>query len=159
VLFDQKKHFETMNNDNDRVIVIGAGVSGLVAARQLQSAGVPVLVLEARHRIGGRVLTTTVERVTEEWRKKKTELKKNEAGQPGDGRDQTMWSLVTSEESTGATSIPVSLGSDDHALELGANWIHELHAKPHPVLDYLQVSIRTICGVKMKLFMWSCAIF
>jgi len=144
----RKNTFETMNNDDDRVIVIGAGVSGLVAARQLQSAGVPVLVLEARHRIGGRVLTTTVERVTEEWKKKKkkkkTELKKNEAGQPLDGRDQTMWSLVTSEESTGATSIPVSLSRDDHALELGANWIHELHAKPHPVLNYLQVSIRSL---------------
>jgi cation diffusion facilitator CzcD-associated flavoprotein CzcO len=33
------------------VIVIGAGMAGLAAARRLQEAGVPVLVLEARSRL------------------------------------------------------------------------------------------------------------
>jgi monoamine oxidase len=37
------------------VIVIGAGLSGLVAARELEARGRSVLVLEARDRIGGRV--------------------------------------------------------------------------------------------------------
>ena len=37
------------------VIVIGAGLSGLVAARDLEAAGREVLVVEARDRIGGRV--------------------------------------------------------------------------------------------------------
>ena len=40
------------------VVVIGAGVAGLAAARRLQERGLRVLVLEARSRIGGRVLTT-----------------------------------------------------------------------------------------------------
>jgi monoamine oxidase len=38
-------------------IVIGAGIAGLTAAHDLQSAGEAVLVLEARDRIGGRVWT------------------------------------------------------------------------------------------------------
>ena len=40
-----------------RVIVIGAGLSGLAAARALAASGVEVVVLEARERIGGRVWT------------------------------------------------------------------------------------------------------
>ncbi|GLC27688.1 flavin monoamine oxidase family protein [Roseisolibacter agri] len=39
------------------VLVLGAGVAGLAAARVLVDAGRRVLVLEARDRIGGRVLT------------------------------------------------------------------------------------------------------
>ncbi|WP_407285788.1 flavin monoamine oxidase family protein [Streptomyces sp. BP-8] len=41
-----------MNHD---VIVLGAGLAGLAAARDLSAAGADVLVLEARDRVGGRV--------------------------------------------------------------------------------------------------------
>ena len=41
------------------VLVLGAGVSGLAAARSLLDAGYEVTVLEGRHRIGGRVRTDT----------------------------------------------------------------------------------------------------
>ncbi len=41
------------------VIVVGAGMAGLSAARALADRGLPVTVVEARDRIGGRVHTST----------------------------------------------------------------------------------------------------
>ncbi|HZG67302.1 MAG TPA: flavin monoamine oxidase family protein [Herpetosiphonaceae bacterium] len=40
-----------------KVVVVGAGMAGLVAAYELQRAGHEPILLEARHRIGGRVYT------------------------------------------------------------------------------------------------------
>ena len=39
------------------VLVIGAGMTGLIAARLLHDSGFPVTVLEARNRLGGRIWT------------------------------------------------------------------------------------------------------
>jgi monoamine oxidase len=48
-----------MTQDVD-VVVIGAGVAGLTAARALAQSGASVVVLEARERVGGRTLTQAV---------------------------------------------------------------------------------------------------
>ena len=50
-------------SDGDRLdaIVVGAGLAGLACARQLSGAGRRVVVIEANHRLGGRVATEAVE--------------------------------------------------------------------------------------------------
>jgi len=42
------------------VAVVGAGIAGLVAATELAAEGREVVVLEARDRVGGRVLNTVI---------------------------------------------------------------------------------------------------
>src|ERR1051326_7519708 len=46
-----------MQEHDADVIVIGAGVAGLACAEILSDAGKAVIILEARHRGGGRILT------------------------------------------------------------------------------------------------------
>jgi monoamine oxidase len=46
-----------MNSASADVIVIGAGIAGLAARQRLAAAGLAVLVIEARDRVGGRIFT------------------------------------------------------------------------------------------------------
>ena len=46
-----------INPTDKTVVVIGAGIAGLAAAKKLQEVGFKVSVLEAQDRVGGRVRT------------------------------------------------------------------------------------------------------
>eukprot|EP00756_Hemistasia_phaeocysticola_P021202 Hpha_TRINITY_DN15761_c8_g1::TRINITY_DN15761_c8_g1_i1::g.38649::m.38649 len=50
-------HVHSTQSTPENVLVIGGGFAGLIAARDLREAGVPVVVVEGRHKVGGRVWT------------------------------------------------------------------------------------------------------
>lgn len=47
-------------NPSVDVVIVGAGLAGLAAARALESSGATVQILEARDRVGGRILNTAL---------------------------------------------------------------------------------------------------
>src|SRR5436189_2706296 len=49
-----------MSNDHKQVIVIGAGISGLVCAYRLKSLGADVRLIESSDRVGGVMQTETI---------------------------------------------------------------------------------------------------
>jgi oxygen-dependent protoporphyrinogen oxidase len=50
-----------MNMENNKVIVIGAGIAGLVAAYELQKSGINVTVLESSSQSGGRMVSEIID--------------------------------------------------------------------------------------------------
>ncbi|MHA7283483.1 flavin monoamine oxidase family protein [Arthrobacter sp. TMS2-4] len=58
VMQHEEEHVNTIERD---VVIIGAGPSGLTAARELKKAGHSVAVLEARDRVGGRTHTDVID--------------------------------------------------------------------------------------------------
>ncbi len=55
------KMFSQSKNRKPRVVVLGAGLAGLAAAYELTKQNIEVVVLEARNRIGGRVLSHEID--------------------------------------------------------------------------------------------------
>ena len=101
-----------------RIIVLGAGASGLAASRELQHRGYDVLVIEARSRVGGRLKGELLELGT-----------------------------TVKEESTAATTASTTT-TTQQLVDLGGALIHGVEGNPietitsqmgvpiHPISDY-----------------------
>jgi monoamine oxidase len=50
--------------DEKDVVVVGAGLSGLVAARKLEARGATVAIVEARSRVGGKLLSDQIDTIS-----------------------------------------------------------------------------------------------
>lgn len=55
--FRRDSHIAVAKSGISPVLVVGAGIAGLTAAYRLRKAGVPVNIIEARNRVGGRIRT------------------------------------------------------------------------------------------------------
>lgn len=56
-----------VGSDEKDVVVVGAGLSGLVAARKLEARGATTTIVEARSRVGGKLLTDRVDAISADF--------------------------------------------------------------------------------------------
>jgi Flavin containing amine oxidoreductase len=104
-----------------RVAIIGAGLAGLAAARELRDSGCEVTLLEARGRAGGRVFT--------EYKNANDDVKDNSAASPG----------VFGGDGGGRSGDGTIRG-----IEWGATWIHGSGVAGQSRLNPLYVEARAL---------------
>ena len=118
--------------DEVDVIVVGAGLAGLVAARDLTRAGRSVAVLEARDRVGGRTLNQEV-----------GPGKVVEAGGQWIGPTQDRLAALAAE--LGVETFP-TFGDGEHLIEIGGELRRYTGTvpklAPHALADFAQAAFR-----------------
>lgn len=114
-----------VTGDPERVIVIGAGLAGLTAANALRNAGVDVVVLEARGRIGGRANTRDL------------------GGNPVDCGASWIHDPIGNPMSTYAQQAGVGQTSADIELDLPTFTVHDrVTGQAVPPLDFLSAFVK-----------------
>ncbi len=122
----------------NKVIVIGAGMSGLAAARELQHRRYNVIVIEARSRIGGRVWGSPLQTSVTTEKTKKNEKKRNDfhphslhAFHPNDHEDDDK-KTTTTQSLSAATASEVATTETETVtyVDLGGALIHGTAGNP-----------------------------
>lgn len=111
----------------NKVIVIGAGMSGLAAARELQHRRYDVLVIEARSRIGGRVWGSPVQTsvTADTMGKKKNQHSEHDLDQNGHDDENNKTSTTSSSLSASAETTETTT-----YVDLGGALIHGTAGNP-----------------------------
>jgi hypothetical protein len=131
-----------------RIIVIGAGVSGLACARELRQRGYEVLVIEARSRVGGRLKGEYLELgaeypsslpiITNQERGRKKKQQQEQRGSKhhgAGGRENT-------DGETDSNAIPTTT---QHPVDVGGALIHGIKNNPiHQITSQMGVPIHDI---------------
>lgn len=149
------------------VIVIGAGMAGLKAARDMQDAGLRVVVLEARDRIGGRIHT----------RRDLAPLPLELGAELIHGKGVATWAIVRGEGIRTAAMTNVQVRGQDGAWHLLESIMAEvdeweinatprndesvaaflarasIHADGHPLVQRLEIDTAPIAELSAKAVM------
>lgn len=117
-----------LKRQRQRVIVLGAGISGLACAKELQQRGYQVLVIEARQRIGGRLKGGAIETLSEHNNNDAT----GEKGQAVTGSTNTLQLSTSSPVNQIATSpsSPFPTPQQQLHVDLGGALIHGILENP-----------------------------
>ena len=103
----------------NRVCVIGAGAAGLGAANTLRAAGIPLVVLEARNRAGGRVWSESLG--SGQGGDQPASVDLGAGWLEGDGSGNPMYNLFWPHLTNGETVLSKFDAGEDYFVEGGEN--------------------------------------
>jgi monoamine oxidase len=113
-----------------RIIVLGAGVSGLACARELKQRGYEVLIVEARSRVGGRLKGEPLELGAE---------------YPVTGASSPTLAAAASSSGSASHSGPTVPTTTYHPVDLGGALIHGIDNNPmHQITSQMGVPIHSV---------------